>query len=533
MGLEQLNNQQMAVASNLSATEGLNQVLRSELERKTDSDNKAKIEESALKKALDGKKGNLGNEIVAKLATKLAQTLPKEKILNNLKEYDFLLNPREDSAADLVDINNPVTRLVKQQKQNQQNQQSGSNAQEGEEAAQKPESGVREYIGAYSQMLVNGGQEAKKKLEQMENQLLNERGVSVKDLQGVKAQVANTVRSEILQQIKQAFLKQALAKGKSLEHLVAQKEVNNFIDYAFMNKKLGGYNFGGLHGNLQGAVDKVKADTCHELRDYVEDAITNQVMKKAMGEEGKEIEQEIENLLKLGKKVGFDLDSFLKKIPKLKDDLGLNPVLDFQYVQPDTDMDNDGRGHKYQYTPEEEKEVLTDKLRALYLKRALYGDIRTVLETQFKMIKTRNGLIKLGVKNFDQVEAEGKALAKLKLYEMLKESFEERATYAKLSGEAWKMTERKIKTVLKNLERLGVKLSDSELDQVRDKANEKMYREAEHELNLINTAIEAKGEIAYYTSKRKKAIQILERLAQETGFQAPGHEIELSVKEAC
>ncbi len=533
MGLESINQQQMAVASNLSAAQGLDQVLRSELERQLDTENSTKIEENALKKALDGKKANLGTEIIAKLAVKLAQTMPTSKLLGNLKEeYEHILNPREEAAQDLIDIQNPISRLSKPQKYNQ-NQQGGSHLSDEEAAAQKPASDIKEYIGAYSQMLVNGGSEVKKKLEQMEKNLLEEKGVSLKDLQSVKTQVANTIRSEILQQIKRAFLKQALTKGKSLEWLIAKKEVGNFIDYAFLNKRLGGYNFGGLHGHLQSAVDKVRDETAQELRDFLDDALTQEVTKKAMGKEGKDAEKEIENLLKLGQKIGFNVENFVKKIPKLKDDLGLNPVIDFEYA-PGTDMNNgQSERHKYQYTPQEEKEILTDKLRALYLRRALYGDLRTVLETQFKMIKLKNGLIRLGVKNFNEVESEGKVLAKVKLFQMLREAFEERATYAKLSGEAWKMTERKIKTVLKNLEKLGVNLSQTELDLMRDKANEKMYREAEHELSLINAAIEARGEIAYLTSKKKMAGQILERLAEESGFKAPGHELELSIEEAC
>ena len=171
-------------------------------------------------------------------------------------------------------------------------------------------------------------------------------------------------------------------------------------------------------------------------------------------------------------------------------------------------------------------------MRAIYLRRAMHGDLRSVVETQFKMIKLKNGLIRLGLSNFTEVEAEGKALARVKLFEMLREAFEERATYAKLSGAAWKMTERKIKTVLSNLERVGISLSDTELNLVRDKANVKLYREAEHELGLINTAIEARGERSYLTSKKKLVVGILERIASESELKKPGAELN-TFKEAC
>lgn len=533
MGLEQLSQQNLAVMSNLSVVENLGQVLRSELERKTDTDNATKVEESALKKALNGKNGKVGTGILAGLASKLAGKMPTSKLLNNLKnEYELLYGTKEDAAQDMIDISNPILKAAKNQKQGRNG---GQQMADGDEALPQKATTVKEYIGAYSQMLVNGGAQTKKKLEQIENELLNDRGVSLKDLQSAKVNVANSVRSEVLKQIKQAYINQLLSGKKSLAGILAKQELNGFIDYAFMNDKLGGYDFGGMDGHLQGAVDKVKEDSHRDLRDFLDDALSKEVVKKSLGKDGKAVEKEIADLLKLGQKVGFDVNDFVKKIPKMKDDLGLNAIINFEDApNANASADNsDQRGHRYQYTQDEERDILTDKLRALYLRKAVYGDMRTVLTTKIKMVKMQNGLIKLGVKNFDEIEIEGKALAKVKLFEMLNEAFEERATYAKLSGVAWKMTERKLKTVLKNLEKLGVKLSQRELDQIRDKANTKMFREAEDEFRLIQTAIEARGEIAYLTNKRKMAHEILERLAEETGFKAPGHEIAISIQEAC
>ena len=536
MSLEQVNQQQLAIAASLSSAQGLDKIIETELERQTDTDNGAKMEESTIKKALEGNTGKLGIEILAGLAAKLAKTLNTSQILGNLEEqYGFIESSQEEKTDDSVMIKSPNQYVAKTQKQ-KQNLNSGSGSSGGEEdAPQSKAADIKEYIGAYSQMLVNGGAEIKKKLERAESRLLEEQGLPLKELQAVKVQVANTVRHEILKQIKSSFLKGVLSKEKSLEGLVAKKELNNFIDYAFLNKKIGGYDFGGLDGNLQGAVDRMRGETREELRDFVKDALTDEVMKKSMGQESKELEKSIEDLLKLGKKVGFDLNEFLGKIPALKDDLGVNPIINFEYVSAEAGMDNSGQqqGHRYQYTPEEEKEILTDKLRAIYLRRAMSGDFRSVLETQFKMVKLKNGLIRLGAQNFDQIETEGKALAKVKLFEMLREGFEERATYAKLSGEAWGLTEKKIKTVVRNLGKVGVSLSQTELDAVRDRANKKMYEEAKHEVSLIETALEAQGEMAYLTSKKKMAVDILERLAGESNFQAPGEELKLSVKEAC
>ncbi len=124
-------------------------------------------------------------------------------------------------------------------------------------------------------------------------------------------------------------------------------------------------------------------------------------------------------------------------------------------------------------------------------------------------------------------------LAKVKLYGMLKEAFEERATYAKLSGEAWKMTEKKIKTVLKNLEKLGIQFTQGELDSLIDKANAKMLEEAEHEYAMVQASIDAHGEKAYLTQKRTLLREIMDRVTEESGFKSPGAELAATIKEAC
>jgi len=535
MSMENVNNQQLAVAANMSATQNLDSLVRSKMDSRTNAEETTKLDESALKKALDGKQGQVGVQILAGLAAKMAKNLPTSQILDNLREdYKFVLDGREESANDSVDLKSPTGQYISKARKQNLGQNSQGSSGRGDEQ-QNRQADVKEYIGAYSQMLLTGGQEIKRLADNLERQLISERGVSVKDVQGIKTQVATAVRQEILTQIKQSFLKNLLTKEKSFDSVVSRKELDNFMSAAFFNDNIGGYDFGGgPDQHLQGAVDRVRDETKEELREFIKDELTDKIMKKAMGNESRELGKEIEDLLKLGQKVGFDVMEVLAKIPDMKENLGLNPVIEYEYAGAGADMNNDSRqGHRYQYTKDEEKEIMTDKLRAIYMRRAMQGDLRAVLETQFKMIKTKNGLIKLGVSNFEQFKKEGEALAKYRLYEMLKEAFEERATYAKLSGEAWNMTERKIKTVLKNMERLGADLSQTELDTIRDRANEKMHREAEHELSLINMAIQLQGEMKYLTTKRKLVLGILERLAQESGLQAPGDELKSELREAC
>jgi len=154
------------------------------------------------------------------------------------------------------------------------------------------------------------------------------------------------------------------------------------------------------------------------------------------------------------------------------------------------------------------------------MQRAIRGDLRTRIETAFKIRKLKNGLIKLGVSfaDFEKLEQEGAALGRVKLLDMLKEAFYERATLYELAGPAFTLIEKKIKGLLKNLERLGMELSKTELDSLRDQANYAMFEVARFELE--NTIILYEREPApYYEKKIKLTIKLLKRLKEESGME--------------
>ena len=207
---------------------------------------------------------------------------------------------------------------------------------------------------------------------------------------------------------------------------------------------------------------------------------------------------------------------------KMINDQGLIPIFGNDLAaQAQAGESGGGQGERqqYQYSEEEEKDVLMERMRVLYMQRAISGDWRGNLDVSFKMIRTRNGLVKLGIKmdDFSRLEKEGRQLAKLKLIQMLEEGFGERASYAKLQGPAWSMTEKKIKNVLKNLSKLGIELDDKDLEAIRDKMNDKVFAEVEHELNMMDGALQARDS-NYLRNKRKIALQILDRLSKESNI---------------
>ena len=160
------------------------------------------------------------------------------------------------------------------------------------------------------------------------------------------------------------------------------------------------------------------------------------------------------------------------------------------------------------------------------MQRAVTGNFLTVLRTSFKMRKLKNGLIKLGVvpeslnSALEKVEEEGRAIARLKLLKMLKEALRERATLYKLAGPAFKLIEKRIKGILRNLKRLGLDMDGRDLAIFRDKANEEILEVATSELRAINAVLENGPQPAY--EKRQRLLgKLLCRLNEESNLEIP------------
>ncbi|MFC1570926.1 hypothetical protein ACFL31_00075 [Candidatus Margulisiibacteriota bacterium] len=522
MPVQQNNIQQQGVAAGLSAAENVADALRSELQRGDTATSKTKPSENLLKTLLQGSSREAGKSMLSNLLSKLADFTPK-KISNQMeREYGSLFESKEENYADKIDLKYLRSLTAQSSK--------GNSAEKGEEQTGllKKNDDVRQYIKAYSSFLVNGGSEVKKKVDQLEQRLLKKGKVKADELNQCRTQTAKSVREEVLKQVKRSFYKTLFAQGK-LEHALARFGTNKIIEWANLNDRVGGKDFGGHEGEMKSAAKEAAHEAKEEIKDFLRDEFPRALVKKYTVDSNarKGVDQEIDSLLQLAFKAGFDVEAFIGKIPQIMEDQGLVRVIQ-NNLAPDASADQGQKERqKYQYNPEEEKDVLMEKLRVLYMQVAVFGDWRTKLEVSFKMLRTKNDLIKLGVKMEDvcpDLQKEGRKLAKLKLVQMLNEGFEERACYARLAGPAWKMTERKIKTVLRNLDRLGLDLDDKDLSDMRDEANQKIFTEVEHELSLIDGALAVRDTL-YLRRKRKTALQILARVAEESNIPWKGNEV--------
>ena len=511
---------------------GINQAAANELreidKKDNDKDDKQVDNRPIAKKVIDSKSSDTASkavlaDLVANLAgagVKLEPEMFIAKASHRAKdEYDLMLQNRE-SANDSVDLTTVNQRINATKKFNQQGQGKGDKGNNQEVVDPRKAAGtVEEFSSAFVQLIVSGGTDAKKKADRLEQQLRSE-GLSDGEVLGVKNNLRQSVRSQLASQIKESFMKRFFNKEKTLDWLMSNKEGLKTIEFAFHSDKLGGWDFGGYNDSLQGTVDNGLREIRGEVRDFVNNELQTTLVKKQLGDPS--ADKDIKQLVDLGLKSGLNPQAFMARWQKTRDDLGLNPapanaqnqsMLEFGMNSNNKNKEKTG----YEYTKEEEQELFLNQLRTLYMQRAIRNDLKTKLETSFKIRKLKNGLIKLGVQfaDYGNIEEEGKAMARVKLLDMLKEAFYEKATLYQLSGPAFNLVENKIKGAINNLSRLGWDMSKTELDSIRDQANFAMFDVTRNEFENTIVLYEA-NPAPYYSKKLSSMVKLMKRLKEES-----------------
>lgn len=526
------NSQQVAVA--------LNQAMSSELDKLTQDKKETDkaVDKSTIEKMLSSKKEQDGasRELITNLATKLigsginlAESV-SGKINNNAKdEYDLMFKSEGEKNEDVSTLTRQQTAVGKAS--NKKGDQEGKDGQQNQQQAGSENKGetIKEYRNLYSQFLLSGGNELKKRIEKMEIKLQQE-GLSGKDLLSLQNSISKSIRSEVASQMKELWLKRALSDEKSLDFKANTRAINDLFGEAFKNEKLGGWDFGGYLDNLQNVMNEKAREASQDIREFVKNEMEQKLTQSTLFKDVPD--KEIANLLEIGQKVGFNPMNFLGQWQVQANDIGLIPVPQQANVQSGMSADAGSNHEKkqntgYEFSQDDEKDLMINQLRALCMKRAVRGDIRTLVETSFKIRKLKNGLIKMGINfgDIDQIEKEGLAIGRIKLIEMLKEAFYERSTLYDLSGPAFELIERKIKTVLKNLEKIGVSVSKRDLDSLRDEANKNMFDVVRSELEH-DEALFGSNQNPRLEKKIKLMIKLLKRIKEESNIGADIKDVE-------
>src|SRR3989339_105030 len=486
-------------------------------------------ETSVVSDIKEGKRGEIGVKVLRGLVQTMAeagiQLSPNKmtaKVNRKLQsEYDQMFKSAENKE-DQVEISNSNYFIQKTKPRDKQQKNGNQDAFRQNLPAETHEL-TREYIEVYSKFLVTPSTELKKKIEKLEGELRS-KGFSHKDLLSLKTNVKNSIRGEIMEQLKESFIKRTLtAKEKSLKYIIADRQIDQLLESTSDNHRLGGEDFGNYKAGFEEALREMVEQTKAEIREFVKEEVTKKFINLALRTDDKT--DDLQEVVNIGKRVDFDEAGFMAFWEGLKDDLGLNliniPAPNNSALAAGADNRDQQKRSQHQFSAEEEKDLFCNQLRAIYMQRAIKGDFLTALQTAFKMKKLKNGLIKLGyaIQDFKKIEREGKDVAIARFMEMLEEVLAERATLYDFSGPVVKLLDTRKKSILANLERLGAPLGESDINLLIEKIDIRMHDVAMEELKAV-TAVLKTGSNTRADMRQKQLVKLIVRLREEAKITA-------------
>ncbi|MDA0945230.1 MAG: hypothetical protein O3A77_04135, partial [bacterium] len=171
-------------------------------------------------------------------------------------------------------------------------------------------------------------------------------------------------------------------------------------------------------------------------------------------------------------------------------DLG-HMLLDFGN-STDSD-DTHSNTHAYSYTPDDEHNIVLDRIRANLMQLAISGSFIAGLVAKFKLTVDKRRGVKLGIYNKKmehKLTTEAKQQAITQLQAMLNEALLERASFHTEFGTDWDNNATKIKGIIRNLQRLDVGIDADTLLHKITQANRAMKPIVELEQASIQTILD-------------------------------------------
>jgi hypothetical protein len=461
----------------------------------------------------------LGMELMPKTASKSASKGINDELDNMFGKSGV----KEEKGVH----HNLIKEAVKRGGQSEEKEKEQKEAKEKENVGKQISSpdvreAIQDYSGAYAQNLLATSPEAHDKLEDVKGKL-KKKGLAERDIISIERAVKRSFGKEFLTDIQDSFIDHMFSAKNTFDFVVSERKLNSSYQDAAAHEELSGISAD--KGAIKDNMSRIRDTSVAEIKDYIRDAVESKLLERHL--RGIDNRAEMNNLIALGKKVGFDFTSFLKNWDKKKIDLGLVVAEVNKGISAESkgisvgDVQSGGVGDKsgYDMTKDEEKELLINQLRGEFLKQALTGDPLSSFNFVPKIRKLKNGLIKLGLEmeSFGKIEQEARTLAKYRTLEMLKDAFMERSTYYDLSGPSFNLLHNKIKGLAFNMEKLGLKLDKDHMDMIRDTMNRQMYD---------HTIIELKSAMALLETQSNPAIEknvplmvkLIERLRTESGF---------------
>lgn len=405
-----------------------------------------------------------------------------------------------------------------QQKQVEQVQQQSRVAQDQQTQVKPQQEMVKQYVMAFAETLIRPDQTQKKQAARDVRERLLSSGYSPKQLIAVEQNAQSMIRQDLRKRVKEGFVQFALSYSKN----VSPELVKIHKQFEALEKM--GFETGVLSKEGLPSPKDVKDEAKAELRAVVSDELDRELMEtKLKGGDIKDLVKAFNKFNELATVVKFDANTYLKSFQTKLEDLGLHyfeaPVSGMNRM--DTDANGGGRQQR-----EQEQELsldaltsLEDKLRVLFMKKHTKTDFIGGIENKLQIMKVQGQLKKAGVLTDEllaKLQAEGEALAKTKFAALLGEALEEKASLSVLSGPAYDLVTKKLKTAMRGLKALGERFDKAGMAAMRDEINRHMFSVVKEEFLKIEALLGSNPADPRLTKHRDMLLGHLNRLKAES-----------------
>ena len=386
--------------------------------------------------------------------------------------------------------------------------------------AKQMQDALTQYLTHFSEGIVRDDKLKKEKARQTRDSLITQ-GISSRRIAELESSVRKVIRQDLKRKLKDSFIQLALSydsKAFTQETMMHSQTFNMLAEQAGLR---------GVFGAGRDSIKDLKEDAKDTLKTVVTDELDSALMSsKVQGGSAEDLVQAFNRFNDLADIARFDADEYMKFLNQKLKDWGMT-----NFNRPDvlgvldTDLSSDSQGE--QQSSQQHKtdiDVLEDDIRALFVQRMIRGSFRHYVQSSIELQKLVKQMKRKGVyteERLDDLRQEGESFARFRLYDLVRESLEERAALTELKGPAFRLVQQKYKHAMKRLRALDSPIPVSEVRVMRDKINEEMFSIIREEFLIVEARLKSMKTDVYLIKKRKNLLRTLKRLKKESKISMP------------
>ncbi len=377
---------------------------------------------------------------------------------------------------------------------------------------------LHQYMSSYADSLIT--RSPKKKQEATtQHDTLKTLSIPPQVVHNIRNNVQRMVQKDMRQKVKQGFLEFAMSYSSKGIDLSVIGQNKKFKALESLAKEMGAI------GEDSSELNDLKSQARGELSTMVANELDKtMVSAQTQSSSATDLMKAFDQFNDLVGVAKFDSGSYMKQFRKKMEDYGLtyfaSPVAQGQL---DTESGSSGQKNKQPFEYETEIEAVEDKLRtALMRSYTSSGDLKTSIQNRLDILKCKRKLGEIGdpsAQRMQDIQAEAESLAKIKLMDLLKESFEERATLLDHKGPSYLLIRKKMKMALSGLKKLEVRVSKDAITHLKHQVNKNIFGVLREEFLKIDAYATSNPTNKGLKQKRNDYLTILERLKSESSIQ--------------